>query len=484
MTRRRWPALAAAVAGAGAIGLVLAFQGWASRGPDFDVTPAIARAVALVERGRIPSRGTLTDLNSYFPPGTTWIAAPAVVLFRDPRHVELFAAAMLYVLTLAGIALVARRCFGTAVAVLAIVLYAWSQSALTLAAWLWPRAHPVFYVWMAYFALRWIDARRGVYLAAALLVWAFGMYVHFELAPAILMLPAVWIVYRPPINWPAIAAATALIVAMWSPYLAFEQSRGFIDIKSQVLLRSIDDRGIERIEGCGEEPAAHPVLLPFAVEAHSIPERAGTLTDLLLANLSTRVPGGEFALLALLSGAAASAFRGRAAGAGWTTTRQLAAAGVLVASVMITEVTLRWVVDPASSAAAVLTLMRRANILAVLIAPWLMQWRAEGEAGRPLLTMLAAPLSVLLLLAEIGGERRFIGLWPLEVILIAAAVIAIVKHLPARSPQRAAVVLIVVAIVAANLLVVKRLRDWRVNGWSGVAATRLLADHYRVIDCP
>ena len=53
------------VALTGAVGLMIALQGWQARGPDADVIGSMVRAAALADRGVIPQRGTLTDLNAF-----------------------------------------------------------------------------------------------------------------------------------------------------------------------------------------------------------------------------------------------------------------------------------------------------------------------------------------------------------------------------------------------------------------------------------
>lgn len=47
--------IGALVALTGAVGLVIALQGWQARGPDADVIGSMVRAAALADRGVIPS---------------------------------------------------------------------------------------------------------------------------------------------------------------------------------------------------------------------------------------------------------------------------------------------------------------------------------------------------------------------------------------------------------------------------------------------
>src|SRR5207244_8404193 len=84
-------------------------------------------------------------------------------------------------------------------AYLAVVLYGLSGLGLFSAGSLWPIGHPSFYVWMAYFAILWVARKDAKYVAAALVVWTVGMYDDMAITPAALVLPALWLIYRPPL---------------------------------------------------------------------------------------------------------------------------------------------------------------------------------------------------------------------------------------------------------------------------------------------
>ena len=60
------------------------------------------------------------------------------------------------------------------------------------------------------------------------------MYVFMEIAPALFVLPVVWLVHRPPVRLRTLLFSAVVVVALWYPYLRFEAGRHFIDIRSQV----------------------------------------------------------------------------------------------------------------------------------------------------------------------------------------------------------------------------------------------------------
>jgi hypothetical protein len=477
---------AAAVAAVAALGWIVLAQGWRSRNPDWDVTHAMVQAVALVQHGAIPQRENLTDYNSFFPPGTTWLTVPGVLLFDDPRLVELFATTLLYALTIAGIVLVGRRYFSARVALLAGALYAFSYVGLRLGTELWPRGHPVFYIWIVYFAGRWIDRRSGWDLAAALLVASTGLYVHLELAPALLIVPALWIVHRPPIQWRAIAAAAVIAIVTWLPYLSFESARSFIDVKSQVLRQSIDERGDE-IFGCGHVVTATPRLVPGDASANaSISDRASAIGDLLLANLQSRVLAGELLLFTLLIAGMVRIFAPAQRAVLPIRTALVAVVAAIAIAMIVTELSLRWLAAPGSSAAAWLADARRASVWLILATGVFAIRRNQSPstpAARVVGVALIVPWLILLALTEPGRSERLFGVWPLQSLVIAAAVVAAIDRIDARGARRWMIYGVTVSLVAANLTLLARVRDWTANGWSGRAVPALAAN-FKQIDCP
>ena len=223
-----------------ALGAVLILQGWKSRIPNFDMVTAIDAAQQVIDHGRLPDRGVVTSFGSFTPPGLTWLMLPGMALFRDPRLFEYVGSLALYVGTLLGIFLVARRYFGRRCALVAVVLYGFSGLGLMVGSSLFHRyTIQCFFVWVVYWVARWVDENNPRWLAAAILTWAVGLNVFMEMAPAILVIPAVWLLYRPSIRIVPLLVAAALAAAVWYPYFQFERSRHFIDLRSQILRESI-----------------------------------------------------------------------------------------------------------------------------------------------------------------------------------------------------------------------------------------------------
>jgi hypothetical protein len=228
-----------AVFAVAAVGLALAIQGWRARLPNFDLLPYVDEASALLAAGRIPEKGTLTSFASYTPPGTAWLMAPGIALMEDSRLYESVGSAILYLGTIWGVFALAAQCAPPRFALLAAILWGLSESGLFFAHSLWPRGHPFFFVWMIYFTMQWVRRRNQWYLAGALITWAAGMFVFMEIAPAIMILPAVWWCYRPPLTVSSVTVAGVLALLLWMPYLRFQVDRDFVDLRSQLLRQNI-----------------------------------------------------------------------------------------------------------------------------------------------------------------------------------------------------------------------------------------------------
>lgn len=218
-----------------AIGITLAFQGWRSRPPHVDLLSDIDSAHQLLTNWAIPQIGSINGYNSINPAGGAWLMAPGELLFTDPRLLEYVGSASLYVGTLIGIFLLARMCFGTQCAFLSVVLYGLSDTGLAVAGSLWQR-FPIHcaYVWMTYWTCQWVRRRDARYLAAAIVTLAAGSYIFLEIAPALFILVAVWLFYRPPVALRPLVVAAVICAAIWAPYVQLEFARGFEDVKVQL----------------------------------------------------------------------------------------------------------------------------------------------------------------------------------------------------------------------------------------------------------
>jgi len=506
-------------------GLLVAFQGWRSRIPFFDLLTYIDDAHQFISAGGVPEKGTLTSFGSYTPPGTTWLILPGVYLFSDPRLSESIGSATLYIGTLVGIFFLARAYLGIECAFLAAALWGLSQLGLFFANSLWPRGHPFFYVWLVYWIARWVERGNAKYLAAGIVTWGIGMYVFLEIAPAFFIIPVVWLLYRPSLRiWPLIQAGVVIAI-VWSPYLQFEARRGFADLKSQVLRQGI-------LPSNYEDFWCNPALAPKSWQTSTVPlnseldQATGSADTIwnkflryvnpLLASLFlnpslisnfryTNIPGASSVLLLMtIMGLLVLRMRSFIRQEGKVTDRQPQWRNTLTwlwissifCGVSINELTvarylsLDGVLEPStiSTIRGLQAILIISGLLVVILRngiaiglcrltmiPHPGVRAAQGSERWPgvMAVSLITPWVVLLLITDTDRIQRLWWLWPLQVLTFASVVTYLPLQLRLPRPLMWIGSLILVFLVAGNPLLLSRANAWSRDGWSGSDAEEI-----------
>jgi hypothetical protein len=492
------------------IGALLALQGWKARTVAIDLVVDIDNAYQIAVNSRVPDKGVLNSFASYSPPGVSWLVVPGVSLFTDPRLFQFPSSIALYAGTLVGIFLLARLHFGLATAILAVVLYGFSDLGLTFAESVWhKRPLPFFYVWMVYWTTRWMQTNQCKYLLTALVTWGAGLFVFMDMAPAVFIFPAIWLIYRPRLKQQALWLAAGLSLLIWYPYLQFQFKRDFLDLRSQVLRYGVlpaaykdswcDSTLLVR-EVTTSELSAH-FAPPASTKSRGglgmqVLRRYQAIEAGLLSNFerSASVPGNAafLSLLVLVALATlpllASPVKHRVDGLArspWVTGLAVAmiACGVLANEVLLT----RYVSPDGILEPLAITRIRMFQVLLVIggfsllllrksifsTAARLVR-RAETSnrlPGHPeshglLVLSLVIPWIILLLLIEPQRTNRLWWLWPLHAIFLAAAATYLLRRLNAPRLFRWIAPLWLLSTMLANPQVLSRVAAWSRDGWS------------------
>ena len=519
---------------------VLTAQGWRSRLLTFDLVPAIRAAHDLLATGALPEHSDVGSYGAFAPPGAAWLMLPSTLLSDDPRLSQYVGAGLLHFLTLLGIFLLGRKYFGTWCGCLAVVLYGLSGQGLWWAGSLWAIGSPDMFIWLVYLASEWVTRRDGRFLAAAVAAWAVGMYVDLSLAPAIAVLPAIWLVYRPPVTLKPLLAATTVLLIVWFPYLRLEAQRDFADLRAQFLLQPILPSNVSQ-SWC--DPTRELKAWPVNAPTTASPARAGTPTetavsaavrptesssaglgnalenvfrDRLLGNfLVTKLPGqtviGIVLLLSVLAslvlfsvtGSAPQQHSGQDGRAsqesGWRTQPRWMSRVAFAAVVLAvgTWVVLRELVFDeklpllARGAIAVpllggvaLIFLRFIEIIDQLLKRGGVRVQSEEQARQRRLVVLALVVPWLLLFAaaESGISERFLWLWPLQALLLAAFFAVLLPRLGVARPVVWLAQALVIFVVLWNSFLVSRVDAWSTDGWSGRDASEVRVVDYLATD--
>ncbi|MBN1438491.1 MAG: hypothetical protein JW929_03700 [Anaerolineales bacterium] len=215
------------------------YAAWRESGPfdSPDIRTHQANAIEFIRNGVIPYRGQGLSYSGWGPPGTSFLMIPGVLLFSDPRLAEVPGAVLLHLGLLAFLFFLARDTIGRVAAWAAVPLAGFLP---LVGPSLWPNGHPFFVAGMAYFLVRWVRGRSPHMFSAAFLLAGLGMYVYFTLAPALVAMLVIALVFRPPISLRSLATVLLLLFLIWLPYLNFEAGRGFVDIGSMILRRDLE----------------------------------------------------------------------------------------------------------------------------------------------------------------------------------------------------------------------------------------------------
>lgn len=206
--------------------------------PVVDLIPDLNNAYGIVNHLDLPLRGCVSSYGGANPPGVTLGLLPGVVLFpRDPYLAKNTGALLLLGLTLLGFFFFFRRFPNPFVFIFTSLCYTLSTTGFFFAESLWPRAHPAFAVWFGFFLAEWVSRRDPAALPRAILVWIIGMFWFMEIAPLVLVVPVLYLLFRPPLDFKRIVAHTAIGLILWTPYLVYQYARDGFDLKRNIVQR-------------------------------------------------------------------------------------------------------------------------------------------------------------------------------------------------------------------------------------------------------
>ncbi len=516
------PTAIVAVVSVAAVGLLLAFQGWNSRLMNFDHINFTAAADDLLAHGTLPARGDVSSYLAFNTPGPAWLMLPGMLIFQDPRLYEAVGSAALYIGSLFGLFLLARMCFGTRCAYLAVVLYGLSRNGLFFAGSLWSIGHPFFYIWEAYFCLLWVRRNNANYLAAALVAWSVGMFVDMVLAPAIFMVPAIWVVYRPRVRLAPLLVALCATTAVWYPYLRFEGTRGFVDLKSLVARQRIGPANYKAswcMPGLAVHTLGQPMSAalepPAAVQAAEARPPASSLYQSVKKQIRSRVAPMKqglifnfdqmtwtplaalpLFLLAMTTVTVAAAqslprFGRRISDSFLLRAISGVSLVLLLLALLVNEFFIARFLSVNGSLQAETVFQIRAiqaALLVIGVVVWLTRRRCVRLAGRlfteeasrpadgtfpPLLFSLAVivPWLILLAVVEADNYSRYFWLWPLQTVLLAAAVTYVPKRFGCSRSVMWSGQIVLAVLLLTHPWAISPIKAWAKSGWSGPRAT-------------
>lgn len=237
----------------------------------FDQSQVLYLAWDFVTKGILPIHGILNSLRAYNPPFFVWLYILPMMLTQDPSWVLILPALLLHVLALVVLYSLGRRYFGPRAGLVAATLYAFSERGLYFghASWAQGLLAPS-YVLMVFCLFRWLLEGNSWYgvLLAPLAAWITGVHWGGALTVGVLLLLP--LLFRARLQPVPIIIGVLIALALWAPYLNFEQDRTFADVRALVQGRLPVPKPEEIAPFCHQEAMNQEQIKSFQTEQGSM----------------------------------------------------------------------------------------------------------------------------------------------------------------------------------------------------------------------
>jgi len=343
--------------------------------------------------------------------------------------------------------------------------------------------------------------------------------------------PALWVVYRPAIRVAPLAIGALLVFVVWFPFLRFESTRDFVDIKTLVSRQSMQPINYQaswctpvlalRSEG---ESASAPKALPQLVSAGAaeaasslVQPRSGgvtafirartiTLRDALVFNFDqmTRTPLAAIPLVLLALTTLAAIVLQAVSGTvtkGWNPAAWLrrAAWALLAVPLVFNEfVVARFLSEGGTLDSSTVVAIRELQAALLLGAVSLLVWgrtiadllrrlvaaQREGSAAvshlksRVLALAVVVAWASLAMLAEPREWVRYFWIAPAQMLLVGAATTFVPEQFRWRRSLKVAMPIALTAALLSHPWLTRPLESWGNQGWSGPTPPSIQALDY------
>ena len=214
-----------------------------------DMVAVIKVAEQFSKNGIFPIKGILSSIAAYNMPGLVWLLLPASLVFCDPSHIAMATGIPLNILAAFILFKLASRSMHRNLAFACMIIYCLSPWTFQSSRSLWAQHYlGAFYIFIAYFLVKWAIDRKALYGQAALIFIVYATMIHFS---AVILMSAwgfVWLLWNPPMRFSRLFPALFICTILLSPYLHFEMERGFRDLKAFIVGKSLLDEHLKPLK--------------------------------------------------------------------------------------------------------------------------------------------------------------------------------------------------------------------------------------------
>jgi len=223
----------------------------------------LVRALEIVEQGRLPLVGSPSSFGPTKPPMMTYLMALPLAVGRDPRYAAAFIA-LLNVAAVGGTYAIARRYYGTRVALIAALLFAVNPWAVVLSRKVFTAdlLAPMGVLLFSGLLVAVVDRRPWGWVLSVVAL-ALMLLTTFSPAPLLLVLVIVVAAYWRRVRWRYLLLGVLLAVVLASPYLYYLNLTRLKDVQDAI------EQLLEGSGGPSEGRALSLLPLDLATRLHS-----------------------------------------------------------------------------------------------------------------------------------------------------------------------------------------------------------------------
>ena len=211
---------------------------------EFDADQAIIFSLArnAIVHGLVPVTTNISSIRTLNPPATVYLLMLGAVFSANP-FAGVIVTGILNVLAVLFTYIVVRRYYGRFAGTVAGLFYAVAQLAVFYSGFLWNQNLLAPFIPLFLFALLWgvIERRRG-WLVPAVVLWGWMIQLHGSAVLLIIPLGLACILAFKTLRWRDVFLAVALLVLIYSPYIAWEFTSHFSDLP--VLLKNMGGHAV------------------------------------------------------------------------------------------------------------------------------------------------------------------------------------------------------------------------------------------------
>ncbi len=204
-----------------------------------DYVSLISRGQAWLAGGEFPAVGTLSSVAAFNMPFMVWMQLPAL-LFTDDIRIVLVSTQLLFnVLTTIIIFELGARLFGGNCGLVAATLFTFSETGISSAYTAWAQLLlPGFVVIFTYCLYQAHTLKRKRYVAATFVAATAAFMTHFSAVLLFGIMLVFALLFRSLANTRGVLVGLAVSAIMIAPYLAYEATVDFVDLRAFFTRRS------------------------------------------------------------------------------------------------------------------------------------------------------------------------------------------------------------------------------------------------------